>query len=105
MSPLRALVLPAVVVALAAAGTTTIVSQRAKQFSETAIAVHPDDAVRFDNDDIVTHNITVRDAAGRSRPGLVQKPGETASITFGQLGQFTVYCLIHPKMRMTVRVQ
>ncbi len=90
---------------LGAAGADTLVSQKDKEFSQAQLALHPGDTVQFRNDDNVVHNITVRDASGASRRGVVQKPGDTTPITFADIGAYTVYCLIHPKMRMEVKVQ
>ncbi len=90
---------------LGAAGTDTPVSQKDKEFSQARLSLHPGDTVVFSNDDTVVHNITVRDPSGANRHGVVQKPGDTTSISFADIGAYTVYCLIHPKMRMAVDVQ
>ena len=80
---------------LGAAGTDTSVSQKNKEFSQAELSLHPGDTVQFSNDDNVVHNITVRDPNGSSRRGVVQKPGDTTSMTFADIGAYTVYCLIH----------
>lgn len=95
----------AVALLLGAAGTETVVSQKDKEFSQAQLSLHPGDTVRFSNDDTVVHNITVRDPGGTSRRAVVQKPGDTTSITFADIGAHMVYCLIHPKMRLEVKVQ
>ena len=99
------LVAAAVALLLGAAGNETFVSQKDKEFSQAQLALHSDDTVWFSNDDNVMHNITVREPNGTSRRGVVQKPGDTMSITFADIGAYTVYCLIHPKMRLEVKVQ
>ncbi len=90
---------------LGAAGADTLVMQKDKEFSQARLALHRGETVQFRNDDSVVHNITVRDASGASRRGTVQKPGDMTPITFADIGAYTVYCLIHPKMRMEVKVQ
>ena len=90
---------------ISAALAASDIIQKDKQFSETAISVKSGDKVHFINDDNVTHNITVVDPGGQSRPGVVQKPGEASDVVFDKTGTNEVRCLIHPKMKMTVEVK
>lgn len=101
---LALLLLPALAVS-ALAGTGATVGQKDKQFSQESVTVKRGEAVRFVNDDTVTHNIAVRDPGGTSRPGVAQKPGEATEISFDASGRYAVTCLIHPKMKMTVQAE
>lgn len=106
-STLALLLLPALAAAAASAlaGTGATVGQKDKQFSQESVTVKHGGAVRFVNDDAVTHNLSVRDPAGTNRPGVVQKPGDATEITFDASGRYAVTCLIHPKMKMTVQAE
>jgi plastocyanin len=92
-------------VASAAYAAETTIGQKDKQFSKEAVTLKKGDKLHFTNDDSVTHDISIKDPDGHRKPGVVQKPGEQADFTFDQTGNFTVMCLIHPKMKMTVKVQ
>ena len=88
-----------------AAGDEPTISQKDKEFSQAQMSLHPGQTVRFSNDDTIVHNITVREPNGTTRRGVVQRPGDITPMTFADIGAYTVYCLIHPKMRMSVTVQ
>jgi plastocyanin len=98
-----ALVVAPMLIASAASGALSIV-QKEKQFSEEAITVKNGEMVRFINDDNVTHNIAIKDPSGANKPGIMQKPGEQSDVKFDQAGEHEVRCLIHPKMKMSVKV-
>ena len=99
-----ALVAAPILIASAALAATAIV-QKDKQFSEESITVRSGEKVRFVNQDTVTHSIVVKDPSGASRPGITQKPGEESEVEFDQPGNYEVRCLIHPKMKMSVKVE
>ena len=88
-----------------AAWAAQTVSQKDKQFSTDALTVKAGKSVTFSNDDQVTHDITVTKPDGSTTPGVMEKPGDHATITFDKPGQYKVWCLIHPKMKMIVTVQ
>jgi plastocyanin len=85
-----------------AAGAT--VSQKDKLFSTPEVTVTAGSAVTFTNDDKVSHNIMVRGGAMKVNIG-VQKPGESTDVPFEEAGEYQVICGIHPKMKMTVKVE
>ena len=89
----------------AAASVDEIVGQKDKQFSRDTVIVKAGDKVTFVNDDTVAHNITVRDPGGANKVGTVQKPGDKAEVVFDKMGDHDVRCAIHPKMKMSVKVQ
>lgn len=88
-----------------AQGGVPTVGQKDKQFSQEAVTVAAGGSVRFVNDDSVAHNVFARDPAGATRPGVLQRPGEQADLAFERPGDHQVLCAIHPRMRMTVKVQ
>jgi plastocyanin len=85
-----------------AAGAT--VSQKDKLFSAPEVTITAGSAVTFTNDDTVSHNIMVRGDSMKVNVG-VQKPGESTDVPFAESGEFQVICGIHPKMKMTVKVE
>jgi plastocyanin len=78
------------------------VSQKNKQFFPDTLTVRAGEAVTFNNDDQVTHDITITRPDGSTDPGVMEKPGDHATITFDKPGEYQVQCLIHPKMKMTI---
>jgi plastocyanin len=97
-----ALLLPAATLAAWAAQT---VSQKDKQFATDTLTVKAGESVTFTNDDQVTHDITVTGPDGSTAPGVMEKPGDHATLTFAKPGEYKVWCLIHPKMKMTITAQ
>ena len=86
-----------------AAGAT--VSQRARSFSPSLVTVSKGDVVSVVNDDLpAIHHVYV-DADGFKFDSGDQAPGGRADIRFTEAGVFQVLCGIHPRMRMTVRVE
>jgi cytochrome c peroxidase len=90
----------------AASGAAALtISQYHLKFSQVKIAVHRGDTITFSNNDDVTHNISVRGAAGDDTQDLgLQKPGAAVSHRFDEAGVYSVVCSIHPRMRLTVDV-
>ena len=89
----------------AVAASVVEIDQVGQKFSQRALNVAVSDIVRFVNHDDVTHNISVTDEKDAHTDKGLQKPGETIVHTFDKAGKFSVHCLIHPKMKMTVTVQ
>jgi plastocyanin len=82
------------------------VIQQNQAFSSSSMSVHVGDKLTFNNQDDVTHNITVKGGADDDADDLgLQKPGKTVSYTFDAKGSYRVICSIHPKMKMTVIAQ
>ena len=80
------------------------VDQSGQQFSTRNLAVKVGDMLKFTNSDDVTHNISISSDDGDDDLGL-QKPGESISTKMTHAGDYSVYCHIHPKMKMKVQVQ
>jgi len=92
----------ACVAALANAAQHTI-HQKGKVFSQTELAIKVGDAVVFENDDNVAHNVMSNTAGNEFNLGLI-KPGSATPVTFKTAGDVQVICAIHPSMKMNVKV-
>jgi plastocyanin len=92
-------------VAAGAAFAQNVVSQKDKMFDPDEGTLPVGSSLHIDNDDQVTHNIQVRSPDGNNENLGVQKPGESVDLHFGNVGDYLVYCGIHPKMKLTVHVQ
>lgn len=90
--------------ALAQAGLP-VIGQKDRSFSQEMLQIRAGGTVRFANDDSVAHNIVVRDPGGATRTSPLQRPGDHTDIVFAAAGDHEVRCALHPRMRMTVRVQ
>ena len=60
-------------------------------------------AIFVRNDDTRTHNVRVHDPRLAIDSGA-QEPGETVRLAFRQPGTYTVFCGIHPTMKLVVEV-
>lgn len=95
------------VAAFPALAADVSVGQSNQTFSTGALNIHVGDTVKFQNNDTVTHNITIKPATSDDDAedlGL-QKPGLGVSYKFPAKGAYRVVCSIHPRMKMTVNVQ
>jgi plastocyanin len=91
-------------VAWAAVGSPTQVSQKGRAFQPGDISVKRGDTVEIINDDgDLLHHAYV-DSERFSFDSGDQEPGSRTDIVFSVAGTFMVLCGIHPKMKLTVRV-
>jgi plastocyanin len=90
---------------LSAGAAEIAIDQLNKTFSQPALTIKKGDKVAFKNGDDVTHNITIVDADDNGNDKGLQKPGETISETFTAAGTYVARCQIHPKMKMTIKVE
>lgn len=81
-----------------------VVGHRDRSYSTDLVTVRAGGQVRFNNDDSVAHNVTVRDAGGRQVATFMLRPGEHNDFTFQVAGEHGITCIVHPRKRMTVRV-
>jgi plastocyanin len=100
-----AVVLTIPVLAVSAVAAEISVGQQDKQFSQESVTIKKGDKIRFVNNDTVTHNITIRDPSGATKSGIIEKPGDEVLEEFGATGDHEVRCLIHPKMKLTIKVE
>jgi plastocyanin len=89
----------------AAIAADTSIDQVGQKFSITSVTLKAGESIHFLNKDDVTHNINVIDSDDNANDKGLQKPGETIDQKFDKAGDFQVRCSIHPKMKMTVKVQ
>jgi plastocyanin len=90
-------------IAAAAIASEHVVVQKEKNFSVTTLAVRTGDTILFKNDDPVVHNLFAKSEVKTFN--VTQDPGEETPITTDTAGSFVVRCAIHPKMKLTVKVE
>jgi plastocyanin len=80
------------------------VSQRGRAFQPTDLDINRGDVVTIVNDDgDLLHHAYIESDQFNFDSGD-QEPGSKVDIAFTTPGSFTVLCGIHPKMKLTVRV-
>jgi plastocyanin len=79
------------------------ITQKGKVFSEGAITIKKGEVVMFVNDDNVTHNVMSTDSGNEFNIGS-QAPGVSTPVTFDKPGTFMILCAIHPRMKLSVKV-
>ena len=94
--------LAAFTIAAHAAASVTV-AQKGRLFSVEEVTVKKGDAVLFNNDDTVPHNVVSKTKGNEFDLGY-QPPGASTPVTFDALGDVNVICTIHPRMKMTVHV-
>jgi plastocyanin len=80
------------------------IDQVNQKFSVSSAEIKTGDSLKFTNHDDVSHNINVIDDDGNAEDQGIQKPGEVISKTFDKAGKFEIRCAIHPRMKMSVKV-
>lgn len=80
-----------------------VIVQKDKQFSRTVVHVKEGDKLVFKNQDDVVHNL-YSVSPGTKFGSYTQQPGQTTPVTVASEGEFEVQCAIHPKMKLTVKV-
>src|SRR5262245_25309254 len=87
------------------AATPYLVSQAGQQFHPREVTIKRGETVQVVNDDgDLLHHVYV-DSDKLQFDSGDQKPGTRTNIEFTNLGTFVVLCAIHPKMKLTLRVQ
>jgi plastocyanin len=88
----------------AAFAATHVIYQRGRAFSAESISIKKGDALTFSNDDTVPHNIMSVSKGNEFNLGS-QGPGMSTNVTFTESGEVQVVCAIHPRMKLTVKVE
>jgi plastocyanin len=92
-------------VAWAALGTPPYqVSQKGRAFQPGELTIRRGETVQIVNDDADLLHHAYVDSDQFTFDSGDQEPGSKANVTFTVAGTFTVLCGIHPKMKLTVRV-
>ena len=79
------------------------VRQQGRMFSVDSITVKAGESLTFVNDDNVPHNIASVSKCNEFNLGS-QRPGTSTDVTFTEAGEAQVFCAIHPRMKLTVKV-
>jgi plastocyanin len=104
--PALALSTATVLVAQASYGIeTAVIDQVRQRFSLSKISILSGDVVNYINHDDVQHNIHIIASDGTEVDRGLQNPGQTIVQKFDRIGEFTVRCSIHQKMKMKVEVR
>jgi plastocyanin len=91
--------------AWAALGTSPYqVSQKGRAFQPGELTIRRGETVRIVNDDADLLHHAYVDSDQFTFDSGDQEPGSKADVTFTIAGTFTVLCGIHPKMKLTIRV-
>ncbi len=91
--------------ASAAGAEEVVVTQKGKVFSVETATIKRGDTVKFVNDDTVTHNVYITGSGGEQHNNGTQEPGQSSAVAFDKPGTYTVECLVHPKMHMSIVVK
>ncbi len=83
---------------------TTVVKQKGKAFSPSALTIKAGDTIEFENDDTITHNVFAKSEAAVFDLKQ-QAPGAKSAATFARPGVVEVRCAIHPGMKLVVTIQ
>ena len=86
--------------ALAAEHTIT---QERKKFSHRKMSIAVGDTINFVNNDKITHNVHSGSKGHKFDLGA-QAPGSATKYTFAKAGKVKIRCAIHPKMKITIKV-
>jgi len=81
------------------------VSQRGRAFQPADLIVNRGDVVRIVNDDGDLLHHAYIESDGFNFDSGDQEPGAKVDIAFTVLGNYTVLCAIHPKMKLVVQVK
>jgi len=80
-----------------------VIHQQGRAFSSESVTVKRGEALTFLNDDSVPHNIMSTSKGNEFNLGS-QAPGSSTDVSFNEVGDVSVICAIHPRMKMTVKV-
>ena len=86
-----------------ALAATEVIHQQGRMFSSESVTVKKGEALTFFNDDTVPHNIMSTSKGNEFNLGS-QAPGSSTDVKFNEVGDVTVICAIHPRMKMMVKV-
>jgi plastocyanin len=82
-----------------------VVSQAGRAFKPSDISIQRGAIVQIVNDDgDLLHHVYIDSPQMKFDSGD-QKPGSRTNVSFPTVGDFSVLCAIHPKMKLTVRVR
>lgn len=87
----------------AALAATQVIHQQGRAFSSESVSIKKGEALTFLNDDTVPHNIMSSSKGNEFNLGS-QPPGSSTDVAFNEAGEVLVICAIHPRMKMTVKV-
>lgn len=102
-NPILSIIATFLLLAIAPAATEHVVTQKDKNFSHSTLTVRSGDTIVLKNEDPVVHNVFAKSEVVTFN--AMQDPGDQTKITVETTGTFVVRCAIHPKMKLTVKVE
>jgi plastocyanin len=79
------------------------IHQQGRMFSVDSVAIKAGESLTFVNDDTVPHNIASVSKGNAFDLGS-QRPGVSTDVTFTEAGEVEVFCAIHPRMKLAVKI-
>jgi len=79
------------------------IRQQGRMFSIDSVTIKAVGSLTFLNDDNVPHNIASISNGNEFNLGS-QRPGASTGVTFTVAGEAQVFCAIHPRMKLTVKI-
>jgi plastocyanin len=79
------------------------IHQKGRVFSSESVTLKKGESLTFVNDDSIPHNILSTSKGNEFNLGS-QAPGSSTDVSFKDVGDISVICAIHPRMKMTVKV-
>jgi plastocyanin len=79
------------------------IHQQGRMFSVDSVTIKKGESLTFFNDDTVPHNIASISKGNEFNLGS-QRPGTSTDVGFTEAGEAQVFCAIHPRMKMTVKI-
>lgn len=82
-----------------------VVSQKGRHFTPASVSIKRGQALTIVNDDADLSHHAYISADNFNFDSGDQKPGSRTNVAFPVAGTFDVLCAIHPKMKLTVKVE
>jgi plastocyanin len=82
---------------------TQTVHQQGRMFSVDHLTIKAGETLTFVNDDNITHNVASLSKGSEFDLGS-QRPGSSTDVTLTEVGEVQVFCAIHPRMKLSVKV-
>jgi len=79
------------------------IRQQGRTFSAGRVTIKVGESLTFLNDDNVPHNVASTSRGNEFDLGS-QAPGASTDVAFTEAGEVQVFCAIHPRMKLTVKV-
>jgi plastocyanin len=79
------------------------VHQQGRMFSVDNLTIKAGETLTFLNDDNIPHNVASISKGNEFNLGS-QRPGASTDVSFTEAGDVLVFCAIHPRMKLAVKI-